>query len=123
MLRLATEAATLRLAQPFRIAGYVFETAEVLVVTLDDGTHQGRGEGAGAYYLGDDLSNMLSDVEAARAAIEAGPTRAQLRAVMPAGGARNAVDAALWEPSPSARTRPRRWRRWRAAMRRRARSR
>ncbi len=97
MLRLSTEAAALRLAQPFRISGYVFETAEVLVVTLDDGTHQGRGEGAGAYYLGDDLAKMRADVAAARAAIEAGSTREQLRALMPAGGARNAIDAALWE--------------------------
>ena len=97
MLRLTTETAVLRLAQPFRISGYVFETAEVLVVTLDDGAHRGRGEGAGAYYLGDDLAKMQADVEAARAAIEAGPGREELRRVMPAGGARNAVDAALWE--------------------------
>ncbi len=97
MLRLSTETATLRLAQPFRISGYVFETAEVLVVTLDDGTHRGRGEGAGAYYLGDDVAKMRADVAAAHDAIVAGPTRAQLRALMPAGGARNAVDAALWE--------------------------
>jgi L-alanine-DL-glutamate epimerase-like enolase superfamily enzyme len=88
---------TLRLAQPFRIAGYVFETAEVLVVELRDGAHRGRGEGAGAYYLGDDLAHMRAAVEAARAAIEADPTRAALRAIMPPGGARNAVDAALWE--------------------------
>jgi len=97
MLRLSTETIALRLAQPFRIAGYVFEVAEVLVVTLDDGRHYGRGEGAGAYYLGDDVPKMLADVEAARAGIEAGPTRAHLRTLMPAGGARNAVDAALWE--------------------------
>jgi L-alanine-DL-glutamate epimerase-like enolase superfamily enzyme len=97
MLALTTETAVLRLAQPFRISGYVFETAEVLVVTLDDGAHRGRGEGAGAYYLGDDLAKMQADVEAARGAIEAGPTREDLRRVMPAGGARNAVDAALWE--------------------------
>jgi L-alanine-DL-glutamate epimerase-like enolase superfamily enzyme len=97
MLRLTTETVSLRLAQPFRIAGYVFDVAEVLLVTLDDGTHRGRGEGAGAYYLGDDLSHMLADIEAARPAIEAGPTREALRALMPAGGARNAVDAALWE--------------------------
>jgi L-alanine-DL-glutamate epimerase-like enolase superfamily enzyme len=97
MLRLSTETAVLRLAKPFRISGYVFETAEVLVVTLDDGEHRGRGEGAGAYYLGDDLAHMQRDIEAARAAIEAGPTREELRRVMPAGGARNAVDAALWE--------------------------
>ncbi|VXC98991.1 dipeptide epimerase [Sphingomonas sp. 8AM] len=97
MLRLSTETATLRLAQPFRISGYVFETAEVLVVTLDDGKHRGRGEGAGAYYLGDDIAKMRADIAAAHDAIVAGPTRAQLRDLMPAGGARNAVDAALWE--------------------------
>ncbi|WP_313536996.1 dipeptide epimerase [Sphingomonas sp.] len=97
MLRLVTETVSLRLARPFRIAGYVFDVAEVLRVSIDDGTHRGRGEGAGAYYLGDDLPNMLADIAAARAAIEAGPTREELRALMPAGGARNAVDAALWE--------------------------
>nr|WP_315381284.1 dipeptide epimerase [uncultured Sphingomonas sp.] len=97
MLRLTTETVSLRLAKPFRIAGYVFDVAEVLVVTLDDGTHRGRGEGAGAYYLGDDVPRMLADIEAASAAIEADPTRQALRALMPAGGARNAVDAALWE--------------------------
>ena len=97
MLRLTHETATLRLARPFRISGYVFETAEVLVVTLDDGTHRGRGEGAGAYYLGDDLAHMVADVEQARAAIEAGPSREALRGIMPAGGGRNAVDAALWD--------------------------
>lgn len=97
MLTLTTQTAVLRLAKPFRISGYVFETAEVLVVTLDDGERRGRGEGAGAYYLGDDLARMQADVEAARAAVEAGPTREELRRIMPAGGARNAVDAALWE--------------------------
>ena len=97
MLTLTTETAVLRLAKPFRISGYVFETAEVLVVTLGDGDHRGRGEGAGAYYLGDDLAKMRGDVEVARAAIEAGPTREELRQIMPPGGARNAVDAALWE--------------------------
>ncbi|MEG3089253.1 dipeptide epimerase [Sphingomonas sp. PB4P5] len=96
-LTLDVTTAVLRLAQPFRISGYVFETAEVLVVTLGDGEHRGQGEGAGAYYLGDDLANMRSQVDAARAAIEAGPTREELRGIMPAGGARNAVDAALWD--------------------------
>lgn len=87
----------LRLAQPFRISGHVFETAEVLVVELDDGAHRGRGEGAGVYYLGDDLAHMRSTIEAARPGIEDDPTREALRAIMPPGGARNAVDAALWE--------------------------
>ena len=99
MSRLSIEVVTrtLRLAQPFRISGYVFDSADVLVVTLDGGSHRGRGEAAGAYYLGDDFANMRAAIETARSAIEAGPTREELRHVMPPGGARNAVDAALWE--------------------------
>ncbi len=105
-LTLSVATDTLRLAQPFRISGYVFETAEVLVVTLDDGAHRGRGEGAGAYYLGDDLDHMRAAIEAARDVIERDPTREELRAAMPPGGARNAVDAALWDLEASRTGRP-----------------
>ena len=44
---LSVETQTLRLAEPFRISGYLFETADVLAVTLADGRHRGRGEAAG----------------------------------------------------------------------------
>ena len=99
MPRLTLDVATerLRLAQPFRISGHVFESADVVVVTLTDGTYSGRGEGAGVYYVGDDLAHMLEDLRTARPSIERGLTREELRAVMPPGGARNAVDCALWE--------------------------
>lgn len=96
-LAMHVAAETLRLAEPFRISGHVFETAEVVTVTLDDGVHRGTGEGGGVYYLGDDVSHMLSELERARARIEAGPSRDALRAILPPGGARNAVDAALWD--------------------------
>ena len=88
---------TLRLAKPFRISGHVFETAEVLTVTLSDGEHRGFGEGAGVYYLGDDLTRMRGDVDAARSAVEAGVGRDELRTILPPGGGRNAIDAALWD--------------------------
>lgn len=87
----------LRLAKPFRISGHVFETADIVVVTLTDGVHSGRGEGGGVYYLGDDLGHMLAALDTARTLIEQGPSRAALREIMPPGGARNAVDCALWE--------------------------
>jgi L-Ala-D/L-Glu epimerase / N-acetyl-D-glutamate racemase len=87
----------LRLAAPFRISGYVFEETDIVLVTLTDGEHVGRGEGAGVYYLGDDGDRMIAEIEAARGAIEAGIDRAGLQALMPAGGGRNAVDCALWE--------------------------
>lgn len=94
-LTVATE--TLRLAQPFRIAGHVFECSEVIVVSLDDGDHTGRGEGGGVFFLGDDVPHMLAGIAAARSAIESGIGREELRTIMPPGGARNAVDCALWE--------------------------
>jgi L-alanine-DL-glutamate epimerase-like enolase superfamily enzyme len=96
-LRLEARQERLRLAAPFRISGYVFEDSEVVVVTLSDGDHLGRGEGAGAYYLGDDGDRMMADIEAARGEIEAGIDRRQLQKLMPAAGGRNAVDCALWE--------------------------
>lgn len=88
---------TLRLAAPFRISGHVFDGRDAVIVTLDDGQHLGRGEASGVYYLGDDLPHMLAALNDARDAIEDHPSRAQLRSILPPGGARNAVDAALWE--------------------------
>src|SRR3546814_8567285 len=40
---------------------------------------------------------MRGAVEAVRAAIEDGPSREALRSILPPGGARNAIDCALWE--------------------------
>jgi L-alanine-DL-glutamate epimerase-like enolase superfamily enzyme len=94
-LEIATE--TLRLAQPFRIAGHVFETSEIVVATLREGDLSGRGEASGVFFLGDDVPHMCAALEGARHAIEAAPTREELRAILPPGGARNAVDAAMWE--------------------------
>jgi L-alanine-DL-glutamate epimerase-like enolase superfamily enzyme len=96
-LKLHVEVEKLRLSAPFRISGFVFEEQDVLVVTLEDGEHRGRGEASGVYYLGDTAQTMLAEVEAARAAIERGIDRAALQQLLQAGGARNAVDCALWE--------------------------
>ena len=95
-LNVAFEVQQYRLASPFRISGYVFEDAPVVVVTVNDGSHEGRGEGSGVYYTGDTVEHMLAVLEEHRAVIEAGPSRQELRALMPIGGARNAVDCALW---------------------------
>jgi L-alanine-DL-glutamate epimerase-like enolase superfamily enzyme len=87
----------LPLAAPFRISGFVFHEQEVVVATLNDGLHSGRGEASGVYYLDDTAQSMLAALENARPVIEAGIDRAALQSLLPAGGARNAVDCALWE--------------------------
>ena len=94
-MSVATE--TLRLKKPFHISNFVWEGSDVVVVTLDDGDHQGRGEGGGVFFLGDDIDHMRAALEEYRESIEQGPCREELRSIMPAGGARNAVDCALWE--------------------------
>ncbi len=83
--------------QPFRISGHVFTETALLVAELSDGEQSGRGEGAGVYYLGDDIDHMLEQAQGARAAIEAGATRQDLQTLLPPGGARNALDCAFWE--------------------------
>lgn len=87
----------LPLSAPFRIAGHVFEAMPATVVTLRDGDHAGRGEAAGVYYNDDHPETMIATLEALRERIEAGIDRDALRTLLPAGGARNALDAALWE--------------------------
>jgi L-alanine-DL-glutamate epimerase-like enolase superfamily enzyme len=96
-LRLHVEKVELPFSAPFRIAGFVFDGLEVVFATLDDGRHTGRGEAAGVYYLGDDAAHVVSTIESHRKAIEAGIDRQALQSLLPAGGARNALDCALWE--------------------------
>jgi L-Ala-D/L-Glu epimerase len=99
MPRLTMEVAVekLRLAAPFRISGFVFEEQDVVLVTVRDGDHRGRGEASGVYYLGDSAAKLVAAIENQRGAIEAGIDREGLQNLLPAGGARNALDCALWE--------------------------
>ncbi len=96
-LSLTTAVESWPLKKAFRISGHVFSVSRNLLVTLDDGTHQGRGEAQGVYYHGDTAESLAAEVEGVRAAIEAGIDRAALQTLLPAGGARNAIDCALWE--------------------------
>jgi L-alanine-DL-glutamate epimerase-like enolase superfamily enzyme len=97
VLQLTVNREQLTLAEPFRISGFVFEKHDIVVVTVSDGTHRGRGEASGVYYLKDDAAQMIATLEAHRASIEAGMDRETLQRLLPPGGARNALDCALWE--------------------------
>jgi L-alanine-DL-glutamate epimerase-like enolase superfamily enzyme len=105
-LRLTVAHEKLVFSAPFRIAGRVFEHQDAVLVTLEDGSYRGRGEACGVFYLEDGLPQMLAVIEAHRAAIERGIDRETLQRLLPAGGARNALDCALWELEAQRRGRP-----------------
>ncbi len=96
-LKVRLQVETFPYRQPFRISGYVFTETAVLLAEISDGTHVGRGEGDGVYYLGDDVDHMLRAAQGVVAAIEAGAGRQELQQLLPAGGARNALDCAFWD--------------------------
>ena len=96
-LQLSVAVEPVELAAPFRISGFVFERQDLVVVTLRDGAHRGRGEASGVYYLKDDPEKIVATIEAHRAQIERGIDRESLQKLLPPGGARNALDCALWE--------------------------
>lgn len=85
------------LKEPFAIARGVRTEARVLIVELRERGRVGLGEAAGVAYHGETVETMLAQIEAVRAAIEAGCDRQQLIALLPPGGARHALDAALWD--------------------------
>ena len=91
---------------PFHITGYTFTGFDALVVTLREGGRIGRGEAQGVYYKHDNPPEMLAQVEALRDRIEHGITRADLLDCLPPGGARNALDSALWDLDASRRGQP-----------------
>jgi L-alanine-DL-glutamate epimerase-like enolase superfamily enzyme len=96
-VRLSYRVETHRLKAPFRIAGRVFETSDMVIVELGDGQESGRGEGAGVFFLDDDADHIVAELERHRDAIEHCGSRRDLLDLMPRGGARNAVDCAMWE--------------------------
>jgi L-alanine-DL-glutamate epimerase-like enolase superfamily enzyme len=85
------------LARPFVIARGALTHAGVIVVELREDGHVGRGEAAGVRARGDTPEGLAAAVEGVRAQLEGGADRAALAGLLPPGGARNALDCALWE--------------------------
>ena len=96
-IELSFQLQPLRLREPFHIAGYTFTEMHSLQLQLRSGPHQGRGEAAGVYYLQDRTEDMPAQLEPLRSALREGLAREQLRKLLPPGGARNALDCALWD--------------------------
>ena len=82
---------------PFRIANVTFDEFPLIVCEIGEGGVRGSGEALGVYYLDETPETMTSLIEAIRGVLEAGADRQQLLELLPPGGARFAVDSALWD--------------------------
>jgi len=85
------------LKHPFKITGHVFVAPDLVKVEITQNGSTGRGEGAGVYYLSETRASMLAHLESVRDAVERGADRNDLLKLLPSGGARNALDCALWD--------------------------
>ena len=95
-LRIREERWSLR--EPFEIAGQVMVDLPLLLVELTDRDGiVGRGEAAGVDYDGETPTSMRGQLESVAAHLDAATTPADLVALLPRGGARNALDCALWD--------------------------
>jgi L-Ala-D/L-Glu epimerase len=85
------------LVEPFRITGYTWESWQTLLVSVEKEGCVGLGEAAGVHYRKDTPASMLRQIESLRLTIEAGVSRVSVQRLLPPGGARNALDCALWD--------------------------
>ena len=95
--RLTARIETYAVRGTFVIARGAKTHVDVVVAEIEDGALRGRGEGTAIYYRGESAAGVLAAVEAQADAVAAGASRADLLELMPAGAARNALDAALWD--------------------------
>ncbi|OAB56000.1 hypothetical protein AY599_04325 [Leptolyngbya valderiana BDU 20041] len=86
-----------RLARPFVISSGARTVQTAVEVRLVEDGLEGRGEASGVSYLGETAEGMAETIEQVRGPIEAGATREELLELMAPGGARFAVDSALWD--------------------------
>ncbi|MDX2204023.1 MAG: N-acetyl-D-Glu racemase DgcA [Hyphomicrobiaceae bacterium] len=82
------------IAGAFVIARGAKTAAEVIVATVCDGPHRGRGECVPYARYGETVDGVVRQIEAFAPSLA---TREDLARHMPAGAARNALDCALWD--------------------------
>jgi L-alanine-DL-glutamate epimerase-like enolase superfamily enzyme len=84
-----------RLKQPFRISRGSRTEARVVVVTVSDGEHTGRGEAVPIARYNQTPASALAQIESLKT--EKDLDRSKAQRLLPPGAARNALDCALWD--------------------------
>jgi L-alanine-DL-glutamate epimerase-like enolase superfamily enzyme len=96
-VQLEFHSVTWAFASPFTTAYRSKLNAETIQVTLTDGVVTGRGESSCVAYRGETIDLVLDQLSSIENEILNGISRVALQNRMPAGGARNAIDCALWD--------------------------
>lgn len=96
-IHVSIERLSIPLHEPLVITGHSFSHLNTVWVTLERGGVIGRGEGTGSYYLGETQDSIVHAIESIAPAMRSDLTREELQTLLPPGGARNAVDCALWD--------------------------
>jgi L-Ala-D/L-Glu epimerase len=85
---------------PFRVSRGAEASLPVVMATLlDEAGVRGRGEAAGVDYDGETIDSMVKQLAQAKEALQSGIAPSAVVGAMLAGGARNALDCALWDLS------------------------
>ena len=83
------------LRQPFRISRGSRTEVHIVVLTVSDGEHIGRGEGVPLARYNQSIASVLAQIESIQG--DKNLNRQSLQDLLPAGAARNALDCALWD--------------------------
>ena len=95
MLTIEAWEETWPLKAPFRISRGSRTEAQVVVVTVSDGEHTGRGECVSIKRYGQSVQSVIAQLDSIRR--ENNLDRQRLQKLLPASAARNALDCALWD--------------------------
>jgi L-Ala-D/L-Glu epimerase / N-acetyl-D-glutamate racemase len=83
------------LDKPFRISRGSRRESRVVVVTVSDGQHAGRGECVPIERYNQTTASVLAQIESIKSAGDL--NRDKVQQLLPPGAARNALDCALWD--------------------------
>jgi L-alanine-DL-glutamate epimerase-like enolase superfamily enzyme len=97
VLRLSATAESWPIAGSFTISRGSKTAADVVMATLSDGTHTGRGECVPYPRYNETVPQVLVELEAARESIEQGFGHGDIPFLLTSHAARNALDCALWD--------------------------
>ena len=94
-MQIDAEKETWPLRETFRISRGSRTETQVVVVTIDDHEHTGRGEAAPIRRYNQTPDSVLSEIELIKQQKDL--EREKLQKLLPPGAARNALDCALWD--------------------------